>query len=55
MTKTEIEQAKAKAVKAYQRRNHVAAKMTPFEQVLYDVGTKTFAEGFDAAVKAMKR
>jgi hypothetical protein len=27
---------------------------TPFEQVLTDVEAKTFAKGWDAAVKAMK-
>jgi hypothetical protein len=41
-------------VAAYREAHRPHRKPTAFEAVLRDVGAKTFAEGFDAAVKAMK-
>jgi hypothetical protein len=49
-----IEQAKKKAVAAYKKREVGTGKMTPFEEVLCAVGTKTFEKGWDA-VNALRK
>ena len=52
---TKIDDAKRKAVAAYRKQQRGRGKLTTFEQVLLDVGCQTFAKGFDAAVRALKR
>jgi hypothetical protein len=51
---TNIEQAKAKAVAAFKRRESRTAD-TLLERALVAAGVASFAEGFDAAVKALSK
>jgi hypothetical protein len=51
---TDIEKARRHAIAQYREQHRPHRKPTPFEQVLLNVGCRTFAEGFDAAVKAQQ-
>ena len=51
---TDIEKARRHAIAQYREKHRPHRKPTRFEQILLDVGCQNFAEGWDAAVKALQ-